>query len=60
MREFAASLQRSFVPHYNPYTQSIEVLDSKERLQEVIDRVIGQLKTLNSCIGKVNLSNTKK
>lgn len=32
VREYAASLNRPFSVRYNPYTQTIEVLDKKEKL----------------------------
>lgn len=32
VRDYAASLSRPFALRYNPYTESIEVLDSKDKL----------------------------
>lgn len=32
MRQFAEALDRPFTLHYNPFTQTVEVLDSKEKL----------------------------
>ncbi|KAJ2681435.1 hypothetical protein GGH99_005212, partial [Coemansia sp. RSA 1285] len=33
LREFNATMRRPFQVRYNPYTQSVEVLDSKDKMQ---------------------------
>jgi hypothetical protein len=34
-REFAASLDKPFTARYNPYTESIELLDNNSRLRDL-------------------------
>lgn len=47
MRQFAAQSDRPFSVHYNPYTQSIEVLDSLEKLASLANNVQQQAALLS-------------
>ncbi|XP_066561585.1 phenylalanine-4-hydroxylase isoform X2 [Amia ocellicauda] len=47
VRKFAAIIPRPFSVRYNPYTQSIEVLDNLQQLQNLADSING---TLAMCI----------
>lgn len=38
-RRFAATIPRPFTVRYNPYTQSIEVLDSTQQLRNLADSI---------------------
>ncbi|ORZ38163.1 Biopterin-dependent aromatic amino acid hydroxylase-domain-containing protein [Catenaria anguillulae PL171] len=53
MREFAATLDRPFSVRYNPYTESIEVLDSKEKLVKYAQSIRGQMHTLMDALEKL-------
>jgi len=50
---YAHSLNRPFSVKYNPYTQSVEILDSKAKLNKFVKEVQGQLSILNSAINKL-------
>eukprot|EP01117_Protostelium_nocturnum_P000999 TRINITY_DN1131_c0_g1_i1.p1 TRINITY_DN1131_c0_g1~~TRINITY_DN1131_c0_g1_i1.p1 ORF type:complete len:467 (-),score=164.51 TRINITY_DN1131_c0_g1_i1:70-1470(-) len=51
--EFAATLKRPFTVRYNAYTQSIEVLDNKQKLSRFVKEIHSQIATLNSAIEKL-------
>ncbi|XP_022099178.1 phenylalanine-4-hydroxylase-like isoform X2 [Acanthaster planci] len=53
IRAFAATIPRPFTVRYNPYTQSIEVLDSKEKLLKVAEQLNGELNRLMDGILKL-------
>jgi len=50
MREFARSLQRPFQLRYNPYTQSIEILDTKEKLVKLASEIQSSASLLSEAI----------
>jgi phenylalanine-4-hydroxylase len=39
VRRFAQTLHRSFMVHYNPFTQSIEFMDKKEKVLDVMSSI---------------------
>ena len=53
VREYAATLQRPFAVRYNAYTQSIEVLDSKDKLIRLSSVIKGDLSALMSALEKM-------
>ncbi|XP_033101997.1 phenylalanine-4-hydroxylase-like isoform X2 [Anneissia japonica] len=53
MKTFAASIPRPFSVHYNPYTQTVEVLDKKDKLKDLATNIKGELITLIDAINKV-------
>jgi len=55
MREFARSLKRPFQLRYNPYTQSIEILDSKEKLIKLASEVQENAALLGEALKTVHL-----
>uniref|UniRef100_A0AAU7L0S5 Tryptophan 5-hydroxylase 2 n=1 Tax=Girardia tigrina TaxID=6162 RepID=A0AAU7L0S5_GIRTI len=55
MREFAKTIKKPFDVHYNPYTQSIEILDSTDSLTNVIDSIKGELATITNALKKLNI-----
>eukprot|EP00052_Salpingoeca_macrocollata_P017270 m.140169 g.140169 ORF g.140169 m.140169 type:complete len:484 (+) comp20330_c0_seq2:1892-3343(+) len=50
MREFASKIQRPFTPRYNPYTESIEILDNNEKIKSVVKGVFSDLKVLMNAL----------
>ena len=53
VREFASQLKRPFSVRYNPFTESIEVLDTKEKLVRYASNVRGEMQTLVDAISKL-------
>ncbi|XP_033629416.1 phenylalanine-4-hydroxylase-like [Asterias rubens] len=53
IRSFAATIPRPYTLQYNPYTHSIEVLDSKEKLLKVAERINGEVSQLMEGISKL-------
>lgn len=53
VREYAATLQRPFSVKYNAYTQTIEVLDTKEKVVTFAKQLQGEMQTLIDAITKV-------
>ncbi|XP_071943636.1 phenylalanine-4-hydroxylase-like isoform X2 [Antedon mediterranea] len=53
MKSFAASIPRPFTVYYNPYTQTVEVLDKKHKLKDLATNIKGELITLIDAISKV-------
>jgi len=51
--EFASQLKRPFSVRYNAYTQSIEVLDNKQKLSRFVKEIHSQIATLNAAIEKL-------
>jgi phenylalanine-4-hydroxylase len=50
MRQFAESLDRPFTVKYNPYTQSVEVLDTKEKIISLANAIKSDLTLLTAGI----------
>lgn len=54
VRKYAETLiKRPFVARYNAYTQSIEVLDTKDKLLRYGSNIRGEMSRLISAIEKV-------
>jgi len=51
--QFANTLDRPFSVRYNPYTLTIEILDTREKLSKCIKEVQSQLNTLATAIEKL-------
>ncbi|XP_071833426.1 phenylalanine-4-hydroxylase-like isoform X1 [Apostichopus japonicus] len=54
MRSYAATIPRPFSVRYDPYTQSVVVLDKKEQLEEMIHAMQGDLNILKDALQKVS------
>ncbi|CAG0886544.1 unnamed protein product [Cyprideis torosa] len=54
LRSFAESIQRPFGIRFNPYTQSVEVLTSSEKIASVIDELRGDLCIVNHALKKIS------
>lgn len=52
IREFAAKIPRPFSVRYNPYTQSVEVLDSKDQIMKLANDIRGDVSTLHDALSK--------
>lgn len=50
-RKFAATIPKPFSVRYNPYTQSVEVLDNTKQLTNLADCIIGACGHLAFCSG---------
>lgn len=53
IREFAATLNRPFSVRYNPYTQSIEVLDTREKIAKFASCIQHDMGTLLEALTKL-------
>lgn len=49
------TIKKPFDVHYNPYTQTIEVLDSTDSLTNVIENIKGELSTITNALKKLNI-----
>ena len=45
-RNFASKIPRPFTVHYNPYTQSVDILDSKEGCLKLAEGIFSDVDTL--------------
>ncbi|KAN0006772.1 hypothetical protein ACTFIU_004963 [Dictyostelium citrinum] len=55
MRQFADSFKKPFSIRYNPYTQSIEILDNKDKLLNICNDIKNQSEMLADAILKLKL-----
>ncbi|EFA78578.1 phenylalanine 4-monooxygenase [Heterostelium album PN500] len=53
MKQFAETLDKPFSLRYNPYTQTIEILDTKDKLVSLCNQIKGQTTSLASAIAKL-------
>ncbi|MGH0137606.1 UNVERIFIED_CONTAM: hypothetical protein FKN15_020290 [Acipenser sinensis] len=53
VRKFAATIPRPFSVRYNPYTHSIEVLDSMQQLKNLADSISGEMGILSNALKKM-------
>lgn len=54
MKSYASTIPRPFTVRYNPYTQSVEVLDDKEQLKDLASDIRGDLNILIDALEKVH------
>jgi phenylalanine-4-hydroxylase len=54
VREFAKTLNRRFSVRYNPYTESIEVLDNKEKILRYAQNIKNNFVTLVDSLERIN------
>ncbi|OMJ26389.1 Phenylalanine-4-hydroxylase [Smittium culicis] len=52
VRQFASSMDRKFNVRYNPYTETVEVLDNKERINQFAIEIRNNMQILTSCLLK--------
>jgi len=53
--DFAAKMNRPFSVRYNPWTQSVEVLDDKQKMSRFVKDIQAQMATLNAAIEKFKM-----
>ncbi|XP_035664358.1 tyrosine 3-monooxygenase-like [Branchiostoma floridae] len=53
LRSYASRIQRPFEVTYDPYTQSVEVLDSREKIQRLSEKIKGDVSLLNAAMKKI-------
>ncbi|XP_069760154.1 tryptophan 5-hydroxylase 2-like isoform X2 [Narcine bancroftii] len=54
MREFAKSVKRPFIVHYDPYTQSIEMLKDTRSIEKVVQGIRSDLAIVCDTLSKMN------
>ena len=54
--EFIGQLKRSFALKYNPFTQSVEILDSPKKLVAVVKRMQTELLSIQSALNCFELN----
>lgn len=52
MIDYSATIPKPFSVRYDPYTQSVELLDSKIQIQKLIHEITSELSTLNDAFNK--------
>lgn len=52
--EFASTIPRPFSVRYNPYTQSIETLDSKLQIQKLLKTIGNDMKLFSEAFIKMD------
>ena len=50
--DFAATIPRPFGVRYDPYTQTIQLLDSKRQIQKLIANINSEIRTLVDAFNK--------
>ncbi|KAJ1728743.1 hypothetical protein LPJ72_005326 [Coemansia sp. Benny D160-2] len=53
LREFNATMRRPFQVRYNPYTQSVEVLDSKDKVQHFARSIRNEMQLLATALEQI-------
>ena len=53
-RKYARDVQRSFDLYYNPYTQSVEVLDTTDAVARLVTDTHGKLLTVANALTKLD------
>jgi len=56
MIDYAATIPRKFGVRYDPYTQSIQLLDSKRQIQKLIANINTEIRTLIDAFNKLMLT----
>lgn len=56
MRKFAKTVPREFGVRFNPYTQSIEILDSKQQLEELAQTIKNEVGILEDSLSKIKFA----
>lgn len=54
-RKYAQTIPKDFGVRYNPYTQSVEILDSKPQVHELIQGLAHDISFLNDLLYKINM-----
>lgn len=51
--KYAQTIPRNFGVRYNPYTQSVEILDSKPQIHELIQSINNDIQFLADVVQKI-------
>jgi phenylalanine-4-hydroxylase len=51
--QFSNTINRPFSVRYNPYTQSVDILDSKLKITKFLKEIQGQLGTLSAAVSNL-------
>jgi len=54
LRQFASTIPRPFSVRYNPYTQSVEVINTRQQVVNLTKDIKGDLSLLEEALAKVN------
>ncbi|GAB6024653.1 Tryptophan 5-hydroxylase 1 [Chamberlinius hualienensis] len=54
MREFASTIKRPFGVRYNPYTQTVEVLSTTQKIALLVSELKGDLCIVSNALQKIN------
>jgi phenylalanine-4-hydroxylase len=52
-RKYAHTIPRHFGVRYNPYTQSVELLDSKPQIEGLVDNINQEMQILLDALRKL-------
>ena len=55
-RAYAATIQRPFELRYDPFTQSVEVLYTPQRIASAVNDIKDQLNNVTNALKKLNLA----
>ncbi|GFO14894.1 tryptophan 5-hydroxylase [Plakobranchus ocellatus] len=55
MRQFAGTIRRPFAVRYNPYTESVDVLDSTRGIATVVSELRGDLCIVSDALKRLQL-----
>jgi phenylalanine-4-hydroxylase len=53
IREYAGTLKRPFTASYNPYTQTIQILDTKEKILRYASNIGNDIQVLVGALGQL-------
>ena len=53
-RAWSMKIPRPYQVHYNPYTQTVEVLDTQDRIINVVNNVKSDLDVLHAALKKMD------
>ncbi len=53
-RSWAEQVPRPFSTHYNPYTQTVEVIENKEQVASIVGELKSQVDSLQSVLKSMN------
>lgn len=60
LREFALTIPRPFAIRYDPYTQSVEILDSSAQVENLAQDIQSSMNTLTDALHKIRVGKKEK
>lgn len=58
-RHFASTIKRPFEVRYDPYTQTVQVIDNKDTLLNLTDVIKGDVQHLRNVVARLDHITTK-